>query len=277
MKIYDSETFLKKRLLEETSYSFDLSQKAKKEKLSDREVLCFMLHLFCKMQYMGYRINNLVYKKYFDQNFIRGKRSWYNIKNYEGQGSFICASRLFKDVYCEETKCHLSAYYFALDSKINTNLIFGTINPFNINNGLFHSVCTFKIGSKDYVFDGSNYMIMNKGLYYKIFNFQPLQEISQADILKDRRDLSLKPYIKRAKPYKYVRAKGISNRFYGFGFMVYLYNRDDFLKNNEKQCKNFDRVVSDYAKFKERLASLENKFSIKDLRLTDVLPDEIFK
>ena len=43
---------------------------------SFRMVLPYNAASVTEMQYMGFRINNLVYKKYFEQNFKRVKRKY---------------------------------------------------------------------------------------------------------------------------------------------------------------------------------------------------------
>lgn len=271
MRIYDSEKFLKKRLMEETSYSYYMYQKAKEHPLKEREVFCFMVRIFCKDLFFNKKNNNLNYINYFKNTIKKEKDGWYSVHKSFGQGRFINANKLFKDVCCEEAECHKTAYYFALQSSLKVKLVFGSINPFRINNGLFHTICTFKLYDKEYVFDGANYMVMEKDLYYKVFNFMELQKISQQELIEDKEKLSVKPFLKQNVCYKYVNINTLNKRFYGIGFITYLYNRKDFLLNNDKQLNNFLTVIEDYNNFKEERASLEEKYSIDDLSIEDIL------
>lgn len=273
MRIYDNEHLLKARLIEETSYPYFLSQKAERKELSDREKLCIALHIFCKWQYDKITPTNLKYNRCIKDNFIPSKNGWYLIYGMQDKGRFICASRLFEEVFCQEGKCHLSAYYFALDSKLKADLIFGSINPFNINNGLFHSICLFKLNGQEFVFDGANYLVMNKELYYHLFNFKAIQHINKEDLIKDKAQLSKPAFLKDTKGYK-LSKQGLGKRFYGLGFMAYLYDRQDFFKNSDKQCKNFTKVVSDYSKFSDELEREENKYQTA-ISLSEVIVEDI--
>ena len=275
MRIYDNEHLLKARLIEETSYPYFLSQKAERKELSDREKLCIALHIFCKWQYDKITPTNLKYNRCIKDNFIPSKNGWYLIDGMQDKGRFICASRLFNEVFCQEGKCHLSAYYFALDSKLKADLIFGSINPFNINNGLFHSICLFKLNGQEFVFDGANYLVMNKELYYHLFNFKAIQYINKEDLIKDKAQLLKPAFLKDAKGYK-LSKQGLGKRFYGLGFMAYLYDRQDFFKNSDKQCKNFIKVVSDYSKFSDKLEREENKYQTA-ISLSEVIVEDIAK
>lgn len=274
MKIYDCEKFLKKRLIEETSYSYYTYQKAMEHPLKEREVFCFMVPIFCKKLYYNEKVTSKVYKDYVNKNIKKEKDGWFSIDKVFGKGRFIPANRLFKDVDCEESECHKCAYYFALNSQQKVKLVFGSINPFRINNGLFHSICTFKLYDKEYVFDASSYMVMEKDLYYKVFNFMEMQKISQEDIKKDRVILSKKPILKQERGYKYANMDTLSKRFYGMGFLAYLYNRQDFLTNSDKQYKNFIKVASDFNKFKDDLNGIENLYSSYNLTVSDLLDED---
>ena len=271
MRIYESEKFLKKRLLEETSYSYYMYQKVKEHPLKEREVFCFMVRIFCKNLYFNKKESNPSYVNYFKKTVKKEKGGWYSINKPFGKGKFINANKLFKDVACEDSECHKCAYYFALEAPVKTKLIFGSINPFRINNGLFHSICTFKLYDKEYVFDGANYMVMEKDLYYKVFNFMELQKISQEELIKDKEILSIKPTLKQNIRYKYANVDILSKRFYGIGFLTYLYNRNDFLSNNDKQCDNYLNIVTDYKGFKEQLKQLEEQYETQNLSIEEIL------
>lgn len=271
MRIYNSEKFLKRRLLEEPSYTYYAYQKAKEHPLKEREVFCFMVRVFCRLLFMGKKITDPRVANYFKKTVHKDKDGWYSVDKPFGQGRFINANKLFKNVKCGEAECHTCAYYFVLEAPVKSKLVFGSINPFRINNGLFHSICTFKLYDKEYVFDGANYMVMDKDLYYRTFNFMELQKISQEELIKDKEILSAKPILKNAGSYKFANIDVLSKRFYGIGFLTYLYNRDDFLQNNHKQCENFKSVVEDYSAFREKLERLDEKYSTAVLTLSEIL------
>lgn len=274
MKIYDSEKFLKKRLIEEASYSYYTYQKAKQHPLKEREVFCFMVRIFCENHYYNKKISNSSYINYFRKNIKKEKDGWYSVDKSFGKGRFVHANKLFKDVYCEEAMCHECAYYFALEAPIKVELVFGSINPFRINNGVFHSICLFKLYDKEYVFDASSYMVMEKDLYYRVFNFMEMQKISQDDLIEDRKVLSQEPVLKQNRYYKYANMDALNKRFYGLGFLTYLYNRNDFLSNNDKQYNNFLTTVKEYKVFKDNLREHKDKFTSENLTVADILNEK---
>ncbi len=260
MEIYNSEKFLKERLKEEALYPFNFSKRIKSQSLNKREVLCLQLHTFCKNLYEGNPLPTNDDKQYFNKNFIKQSNGWYLINKPYAKGMFINANAFLGDkIYCEEEKCHLSAYNFALHSSFSVDLSFGTINPFNIANGLFHSICIFNYDGKEMVFDGANYLIIEKELFDKIFNYKEIQKISKLTLIKDRKNLATKSIIKNNLKYKLVNYKFLYSRFYGLGFITYLYNRADFLKNTEKQIKNIKQIKKDFAKFEEEIDKIEEK------------------
>ena len=271
MRIYDSEKFLKRRLMEESSYSYYVYQKFKEHPFKEREVFYYMVRLFCKNLYFNKKETNQSYINYFKKTVKQEKGGWYSVDKPFGKGRFINANKVFKFVECEDFECHKCAYDFALEAPIKTKLVFGSINPFRINNGLFHSICIFKLYDKEYVFDGSNYMVMEKDLYYKVFNFMELQKLSQEELLKDKEILSQEANLKQNIRYKIANFDPLREKFYGIGFLTYLYNRKDFLSNNKKQCENYATVVNEHKNFKEELEQLEEEFSTEKLTIEDIL------
>ena len=263
MRIYQSEKFLKKRLLSEPSYEYNLNLKIKKGLLTDKEALCLYIHTFCKNQYNHYRPKKAIsYNKYF----TRGKDGWYHVDMPDLKGRFKSANRYFDNkVYCEEANCHACAYSFVLNFEGDTTLILGSINPFNLKNGLLHSVCIFTLNGEEYVFDGGHYLVMERSLYYQIFNFIEYQKLSKEEILQDLDNFAVKPRLKQNKFLKLWRANELSAKFYGFGFLTYLFDRQDYLDNYQKQNDNFSKVVRDYNKFEEKLEKLENKYKVDDI------------
>ena len=251
MKIFDSETFLTKQLIEEVSYSQKLEHRLKVQPMNDREVFCLMLHEFCKYLY-EHNQATIREKKYFKENFKRRQDGWYSIQKSFGKGKFVNANRLLSDVYCAENKCHVCAYQFALSYSGDVTLKFGRINPFTVGDGLLHSICVFNYDDKEYVFDGSSYLVMDKDFYYKCFKFSEIQTLSQSEIRGDRRCLKM-PLLKSNNGYKYSSQTQLSKRFYGLGFLAYLCDRNDFLRHTDNQIKNFNTIKKQYESFEKRL------------------------
>ena len=92
-------------------------------------------------------------------------------------------------------------------------------------------------------------------------------------MVKDKAQLSKPAFLKDTKGYK-LSKQGLGKRFYGLGFMAYLYDRQDFFKNSDKQCKNFTKVVSDYSKFSDELEREENKYQTA-ISLSEVIVEDI--
>ena len=259
MEIYKSEQYLKERLLNEAKYPYYLSQRLKTMPLDNREAFCVQLHQFCKNLYEGNVVNK--HSQNFNNKLIKQSDGWYHVKESFGEGKFINANNLLgKKIYCRESNCHLSAYNFALNFKGKIDIVFGTINPFNLKEGLFHSVCEFKLNNKELIFDGANYVVMDKALFIELFRFNALQRISKNELIKDKKELSSKTVIKNKKPYKIAQIKLLIERFYGLGFLVYLYNRQDFLENTEKQIKNIRQVKNNYNEFESKLKKIEESY-----------------
>ena len=106
---------------------------------------------------------------------------------------------------------------------------------------------------------------MERSLYYQIFNFIEYQRLSKEEILQDLDNFAVKPRLKQNKFLKLWRANELSAKFYGFGFLTYLFDRQDYLDNYQKQNDNFSKVVRDYNKFEEKLEKLENKYKVDDI------------
>lgn len=256
MKIYNSEDFLKKRLIEESSYPLYLSERLKTKPLDERESFDIYLHNICKSLYEKTPLGQKELD-YIKAN-LKLQNGWYCVDKSFGKGSFINANAILgKKVYCQEEKCHANAYKFATSYNEDTCLIFGTINPFSINNGLFHSIVLFDYKGQEYVFDGANYVVMEKELYIRAFNFKEIQRIPKSVLLKDKRIIKTTACLKKNQKVKLIRYQSLVRRFYGLGFIAYLYNRQDFLANTDKQYKHIAKVKEDYSKFERQLKEIE--------------------
>lgn len=213
----------------EVLYEIEFSKKQQHGDLSKQEQFCLDLFYFCKDLYqmptldpdsyslikLGVReIENGMY--YIDQEF--------------GRGHFCNANAMIADVYCEEKECHSTAYSFVSNYEGKVSIKSGIINPYHLEYGIMHSICEFEKGGITYVFDGANYLIMEKDLYYKLYNFQCVQEISREKLLKDIVNISKareKGSLKQ-RNLGYSMAQDLSaveKHFEGFGFMLYLYDR----------------------------------------------------
>ncbi len=259
MKIYNSEDFLKSRLIEESSYPLYLSERLKTKPLDGRERFDIYLHNICKSLYEGKPLKEKELE-YINKN-LKKQNGWFVIDKSFGKGSFVNANAILgEQAYCQEEKCHTNAYKFATTYHGDACLIFGTINPFNINNGLFHSIVLFDYNGEEYVFDGANYVVMEKGLYERVFNFQEIQRITKSVLLKDKRTIKTTACLKKNQKFKLIRHQALVRRFYGLGFIAYLNNRQDFLENTDKQYKNINKVREDYSKFEMQLKNIEASF-----------------
>ena len=259
MEIYNSENFIKQGLVDEVFYPYNLSKKMKSFSLSDKEICCYIISEFCKSLYNHEPIKKSKYYPYFVKYLSKKSDGWFTLKGDLESGKFVNANKFFGPrIHCEENECHLCSYYFVLNSKIPTKLVFGLINPFNLKDGLFHSIGLFKRNGKEYVFDGANYLVMDKDLYYNLYNFTPLQVLDCKQIKNDKRRLD-SPVLKKNIAYKLANIDLLYKRFYGFGFMAYLYNRKDFLANTDNQINNFKDVIKDYKQFEQKIKILKEK------------------
>lgn len=269
MKIYNSEDFLKSRLIEESSYPLYLSERLKTKPLDERESFDIYLHSICKSLYEGMPLKKKELD-YIKSNFKK-QNGWYSIDKPFGKGSFINANAILGvQAYCQEEKCHTNAYKFATTYHGDTCLVFGTINPFNINNGLFHSIVLFDYKGKEYVFDGANYVVMEKELYESVFKFQEIQRITKNVLLKDKRTIKTTACLKKNQKVKLIRYQSLVRRFYGLGFIAYLYNRQDFLANTDKQYKNIKIVREDYSQFERQLKDIEDSYEPITINLDEI-------
>ena len=212
----------------EVLYEIEFRKKQKYGDLSKQEEFCLNLFYFCKNLYEN---PCLVLDRYSMAKLgIMGYRDGLFFINQEfGKGSFCNANAMIESVYCEEKECHSTAYSFVSNFEGDVSIKSGIINPYHLDSGILHSICEFKRDNKTFVFDGANYLIMEKELYYKLYNFQCVQEIAKERLLKDVSAIlksSTKGLLKSGSVCKFIQdMSAVEKHFEGFGFMLYLYDR----------------------------------------------------
>lgn len=230
--------YIMNHYIKDTEYFFKLKKKLNNSSLTSKEELFLNVHYLCRQLYEG---NDFDVKEFLTMyNIKQCKNGWFYVKRDFGEGYFINADAIFDNVDCEVQQCHSKAYLFALKYKgQDVVLVSGLINPYNIDDGILHSICIFKMNDKSYVFDGANFLIMEKNLYYDLFNFTEKQRITKTELMEDRILLSyakipnksmLKTKEKLQRPKNYSL---LSKRFEGLGFTIYLYDRKSTLKNKQ--------------------------------------------
>lgn len=263
MGIRDVEEFIKQHLSQENSNKLDKSF----EELTLQETFCLDLKYICKaitqsIDSSYYLISSFTEK--YDLIFNKNT-NWFYVNNQTiGNGNFISANKLFQNAPCSLAKCHRCAYIFALNYEGNVELKAGMTNPFNSNNSFLHSVCEIKLDNEKYIFDGANFLVMSKELYYKIFHFQELTSITKKDLVDDYIELSLdngknkniRNLTKTQNFYslKNVFNKSLKNKFKGLSFCTYLYDRVGFMENYNKTIKIRDKDIAN----EENLNGAEN-------------------
>jgi len=235
----ETKDFLINKLIEDVSTQSTIKFKIDKSSLNEREELFNAVLLTCQALYKNKRLpDNLktLLKKF---GVKKSQSGWLCIDFGNFKGKFINANAIFKYVYCESKQCHKSAYHFIIDYKReDMKLKSGIIQYYDEVKGNLHSICTFKNEGEEYVFDGANFLLMNKMLYDKLFLFEEIQSLSREEVLKDKIDLEYKNLhhkgIIKSKS-RYQPIKNQSNRlkrFSGLGFVIYLYNRNAIMNNN---------------------------------------------
>lgn len=255
MSIYTTEDFIKESIKKEVDLSKKMKERFKNHSLKGRELFCYEIPRVCEAFYRNDKKRNI---QSLDINKCKvDDVAWIEINNAHYNGLFTNANAIFgNDVYCHVGECHYCAYSFAYKSKFPCKLIFGKINPYDIGDGLFHSIGIFNIEDKEFVFDGASYMVMSKELYFKLFKFQPIQVLEKETIRKDYKNFA-RPTLKSNDGYILGKSNMINKRFNAFGFITYLFDRDDFLENSDKQLKNYTEVVRDYKKFLDEIKERE--------------------
>lgn len=247
MNIYTSENFIKESIKKEVELSQRLKERLKYHSLKGRELFCYEIPRLCEVFYRNDKAKELqsldITKCKIDDV------PWMEINTSHYGGLFINANAIFGNkVYCHVGECHFSAYSFVYKSKFPCKLNFGKINPYDMGDGLFHSIATFNVENKEFVFDGANYMVMSKDLYFKLFKFKPIQVLEKETIKQDYKNFA-RPTLKSNEGYMLGKSNMVNRRFNAFGFITYLYDRNDFLENSDNQLQNYTSVVRDYKKF----------------------------
>lgn len=236
----DTKEYLTNQLLESVSKGND-ENKELRNSLSQSEILFNVITKICKNLYNNQFIPINSLEEFSNYGIQLLNNGWFYIENKSLKGKFINVNAVFKNAYCESKECHKSAYLFMMDYNLEElKLRSGTINPYNYKEEILHSICTFKKGGNEYVFDGAYYLLMDKDFYYNLFKFNETQSLSRDTILIDRKTLSKKRITSNSKLKSNIRyrlAKShiyLSRRFSGIGFVVYLYNREAFLDKSKK-------------------------------------------
>lgn len=252
---------LTRQLIQNVSTGKDIKEKIDSSSLTQSESLFNVIFQVCSHLYENKKLPTATILELVKLGVAKSKAGWFLINNEIAKGRFINANAIFKTAYCESKECHKSAYQFMIDYRLeNMKLRSGTIKPYEVGDGILHSIVTFNKGDREFVFDGAYYVVMDKQLYYSIFQFEDTQVLSRYTVMSDRIRLAQdniisKPYLKENKKYKLVNPKSYANlskRFSGMGFVIYLYNRDAFI-NKQTPIEQFE------AENREALEQLNQK------------------
>ena len=250
MEIYKSEDYMKERLLYEADFAKVIKDRFDNNLFDDRETLCYDITLACAHLYQS---EKNISQQYDSQNTKINDFKWNKLTYDKTKGIFIHANAIFgNSVFCSPKECHSCAYQFVARAKFPCNLVFGKINPYQTGDGLFHSVATFDIEERKFVFDGASFMIMSKELYDNLFHFTAEQTLDRETVRKDRTNFACSTLKSNAK-YKLCNPRNVYKRFAGFGFIVYLSSRKDFIQNSDKQLSNFKQAMKEFRKFNKKL------------------------
>lgn len=265
MTYEETKNFLTEQLVENISSQNIVRNRLISNSLSESEILFNAIVQTCKLSYKNNSLPNSFIKYINDLGIFKHKTGGFYIKNSLAIGKFFPANQVFKNVYCESEECHKVAYSFMMNFNLeDMELLSGRIRPYDMENGFLHSVCMFKQNGKEYVFDGAYYLVMEKDLYFKIFQFEKLHSMTRDVMLYDRvmlsSDDSVQDGILKSKT-KYKPSKILSKRFSGLGFVRYLYNRESFVKaSKEIELEEFKKD-NDLAleQLNQKLAEIEGK------------------
>lgn len=240
--------FLIKTILKNRSQEKDLRFRLINNKLTDKEHFLNFIHELCENLYYNIPIDENMKNQLEFFNIKKSFSGWFHVDNGFAKGNFINPNYIFQDVYCDIKQCHQTAYNFIVEHSMkDIKLLSGTIRPYEVGEGYLHSICSFKKDDIEYVFDGANFLLMDKNLYYKLFNFKEIQSLSRHTILKDKfllsqKKINPKTILKNNAQYKLAKNFiSISKRFSGMGFIIYLYDRQGYLLAAKAPIEELER------------------------------------
>ncbi len=242
----------------ETLYQIDYLKKKKAKGFTEQEIFCLNLcFLTKKLSERPFLFNTAPIIQ--DMGIQRTPDGWFCVEKDYGKGRFINANALFKNVLCEEKACHDCAFAFASSYQGRVSLKSGVINPYHLTSGILHSICEFERNFSTYVFDGANYLVMDRDLYYSLFNFTEIQTIGQQDLWEDihlfSRTHGTPEFLKNNRPYLPPRNwKNVEKHFEGMGFLLYLYDRDASVNSDLSLAKQVERNKKDMVQLEETVA-----------------------
>jgi hypothetical protein len=222
------------KLIEGKNYQKKVDEKVKKFALTEKAMLCYSVRYICEKLYDD-EIYDTELKDYIASNNIEEKENnWLYIKRDFGEGRFINSNEIFENAFCKTNSCHSCAYRFVYFYKgDDAQLVSGVLDHINEGSGILHSIALFNLNGKEMVFDGANFMIMDKDLYYSLFNFKEISKINKTDLVSDMLKFSFSDNCedknKILKINQFSRRNGITSipkKFSGLGFLIYLYNRE---------------------------------------------------
>lgn len=253
----ETKDYLIDKLIEDVSSEKSIRECIESFSLTFQEGIFNLISLTCKYLYSKKPLPQVLLNSLEDYGIKELYNGWFLVNNQSYQGRFINANAIFKDVFCKSKECHKAAYNFIIDFKQNDMFLrSGTIKPYRTGQPILHSICTFTNDEKEYVFDGSHAVLMEKNLYYAIFDFQEQQVLSRRAILHDRKCfIKTSPLLKTTKKYSLTQDhENLTRSFSGMGFVIYLYNREaimNSLKNItdlEKQNQEAVQVLNERLK-----------------------------
>ena len=120
------------------------------------------------------------------------------------------------------------------------------------------------MGFKPYVFDGANYLVMDKDLYYTLFDFREIQTIGQRVLWQDISLISkanpMDAMVKNNRPYLPVKNwRALEKHFDGMGFLLYLYDRDASINSELSPAKQAKRNKNDMSQLEESVAIVKEE------------------
>lgn len=272
MKSYrETKEYLTQQLIQNVSSEKEIKKYVLTHSLDKSERLYNAILQIGKRGYFNESLDTITIMACVEFNIKKLKSGWYYVNNDFAKGKFVNANKVLENVYCEAKECHQSAYQFMLEYDFqDLTLHSGTIKPYKVGSGILHSICTFKIDNHEYVFDGANYLIIDKKLYYDIFNFNELQRLSKKMVVEDRlamarKDITAKGILKTTKKYNPVYDfENLCKRFSGMGFIMYLYNRDMFVGEtmdvDDLERENIEAIDNLNKKINEMIGSDEYNF-----------------
>ncbi len=256
---YDkTKRFLIEQAKKEPFYQIDYLRKKRERTFTESEIFCLNLcYLTKKISEKPTFFNPQPILR--DMGVIRRPDGWFEVDKSFGKGRFINANAIFKNVLCEENACHDCAFSFASSYHGDVKLKSGIINPYHLNSGILHSICEFEMGFRPYVFDGANFLVMDKDLYYALFDFHEIQTIGQRDLWQDisliSKASSFDAMVKSNRPYLPAKNwRALEKHFDGMGFLLYLYDRDASINSDLPPEKQAQRNKDDMQQLEEGVA-----------------------